>query len=114
VGYGGRDEDLRLGGLRKPPERQEGLLATKPLSNCGRNSVRHEICQACPLLVQYQAMNKKQTHWGKAKETTAGEAAASVVQGYKYVRLRGTLLQARHSAGTERARAGNRQLFYDQ
>jgi hypothetical protein len=35
VGDGGRDEDLRLGGLSKPPERQEGLLATTPLSNCG-------------------------------------------------------------------------------
>jgi hypothetical protein len=59
-------------------------------------------------------MNKKQTHWGKAKETTSGEAAASVGQGLQYVRRMGTLLQALHSAGTERARAGNRQLFDDQ
>jgi hypothetical protein len=59
-------------------------------------------------------MNKKQTHLGKAKETPAGEASPPVVQGFKYVRLVGTLLQALHRAGTERDRAGNRQLFYDQ
>jgi DDE family transposase len=59
-------------------------------------------------------MNKKQTQVGKAKETRAREASPPVVQGFKYVRLVGTLLQALHSAGTERDRAGNRQLFYDQ
>jgi hypothetical protein len=59
-------------------------------------------------------MNTKQPHVGKAKETRVGEAALPVVQGGKYVRLVGTLLQALHSAGTERDRAGNRQLFYDQ
>jgi hypothetical protein len=37
-----------------------------------------------------------------------------VVSGFKYVRLVGTLLQALHEGGTERDRAGNRQLFYDQ
>ena len=47
---------------------------------------------------------------GKAK----GEPAAPVVSGFKYVRLVGTLLQALHEVGTERDRAGNRQLFYDQ
>ena len=78
------------------------------------NSVRHEICQAWPFFVQCQAMNTKQTQMRKAKETPAGEASAPVVQGFKYVRLVGTLLQALHNAGAERDRAGNRQLFYDQ
>jgi hypothetical protein len=59
-------------------------------------------------------MNTKQTHMRKAKETPAGEASAPVVQGFKYVRLVGTLLQALQRTGTERDRAGNRQLFYDQ
>jgi hypothetical protein len=59
-------------------------------------------------------MNKKQTRLGKAKETRPGEAFPPVVQGFKYVRLVGTLLQALHRVGTERDRAGNRQLFYDQ
>jgi hypothetical protein len=59
-------------------------------------------------------MNKKQTQLGKAKEARTGEAAPPVVQGVKYVRLVETLLQALHEAGTERDRAGNRQLFYDQ
>src|ERR1700752_1958152 len=43
-----------------------------------------------------------------------GERAVTVVNGGKYVRLVGTLLQALHAAGTERDRARNRQLFYDQ
>jgi hypothetical protein len=34
--------------------------------------------------------------------------------GFKYFRLLGPLFAHRHSAGTERDRAGNRQLFYDQ
>jgi hypothetical protein len=60
-------------------------------------------------------MNKKQTRLGKERGKTAGGAPAPiVVQGFKYVRLVGTLLQALHEAGTERDRAGNRQLFYDQ
>jgi hypothetical protein len=59
-------------------------------------------------------MNKKQTQLGKAKEARAREAAPPVVQGVKYVRLVETLLEALHEAGTERDRAGNRQLFYDQ
>ena len=59
-------------------------------------------------------MNKKQTQWGKAKEARGRTVAARRVQGVKYVRLVGTLLQALHEAGTERDRAGNRQLFYDQ
>jgi len=37
-----------------------------------------------------------------------------VVRGFKYVRLVGTLWQALHEVGTERDRAGNRQLCYDQ
>ncbi|MGH7965597.1 MAG: hypothetical protein ACRERD_27920 [Candidatus Binatia bacterium] len=41
-------------------------------------------------------------------------ATPPMVQGFKYVRLLGTLLEQLHWAGTERDRAGNRQLFYDQ
>jgi hypothetical protein len=36
------------------------------------------------------------------------------LQGFKYFRLLGPLLDHLHAAGTERDRAGNRQLFYDQ
>jgi Transposase DDE domain len=58
-------------------------------------------------------MKKKQSRLGKAGEQTAGEAPAPVVQGFKYVRLVGQLLERLHGAATERDRAGNRQLFYD-
>jgi hypothetical protein len=59
-------------------------------------------------------MNTKQSTQGKAKKSAVGEVAPPVVQGFKYVRLVGTLLQALHEAGAERDRARNRQLFYDQ
>lgn len=59
-------------------------------------------------------MNTKQSPKGKAKKSAVGEVAPPVVQGFKYVRLVGTLLQALHDAGAERDRARNRQLFYDQ
>src|SRR5215510_14854860 len=59
-------------------------------------------------------MKKNQGRLRKGKENAAGGPAAPVVQGFKYVRLVGTLLQALHNAGAERDRAGNRQLFYDQ
>ena len=59
-------------------------------------------------------MKKKQIRLGKAGEKTAGEAPPPVVQGFKYVRLVGQLLERLHGAATERDRAGNRQLFYDQ
>src|SRR4249920_3787313 len=36
------------------------------------------------------------------------------LQGFKYFRLLGPLFDHRHRAATERDRAGNRQLFYDQ
>jgi hypothetical protein len=36
------------------------------------------------------------------------------VQGIKYLQLLGSLLTDLHKAGTERDRAGNRELFYDQ
>jgi hypothetical protein len=36
------------------------------------------------------------------------------LQGFKYFRMLGPLFAQLHSAGTERDRAGNRQLFYDQ
>jgi Transposase DDE domain len=58
-------------------------------------------------------MNTKQPRRGKAKKSAAGEVSPPVVQGFKYVRLVGRLLQALHPAGVERDRAGNRQLFYD-
>lgn len=57
---------------------------------------------------------KKQPWLGKGRRKAAGDAGVPVVQGFKYVRLVGTLLQALHDAGTERDRAENRQLFYDQ
>ncbi len=50
----------------------------------------------------------------KPKGKATGVPASPVVSGFKYVRLVGTLLQALHEGGTERDRAGNRQLFYDQ
>jgi len=56
-------------------------------------------------------MNTKQSPKGKAKKSAAGEVAPPVVQGFKYVRLVGTLLPALHEAGAERDGAGNRQLF---
>jgi hypothetical protein len=59
-------------------------------------------------------MNKKQSRMEQTGENVAGKAPTSVVQGFKYVRLVDTLLQALHAAGTERDRAENRQLFYDQ
>ncbi len=64
--------------------------------------------------VECHTMKKKQVRLGKANEVRAGDTAPAVVQGFKYVRLVGTLLQTLHDAGTERDRAGNRQLFYDQ
>jgi hypothetical protein len=59
-------------------------------------------------------MKKKQIRLGKAEEKPAGRARAPVVHGFKYVRLGGQLLERLHGAATERDRAGNRQLFYDQ
>lgn len=59
-------------------------------------------------------MNTKQSPEGKGKKRATGEVSRSVVQGFKYVRLVGALLETLHSAGTERDRVGNRQLFYDQ
>ena len=40
--------------------------------------------------------------------------SAETLQGCKYFRLLGPLLAHLHRAATERDRAGNRQLFYDQ
>src|SRR3989441_3179779 len=39
---------------------------------------------------------------------------AQDLQGFQYFRLLGPLFDHLHTAGTERDRAGNRQLFYDQ
>ena len=40
--------------------------------------------------------------------------AEKAVQGLKYFKLLRPLLERLHSAGTQRDRAGNRQLFFDQ
>jgi hypothetical protein len=42
------------------------------------------------------------------------QITAQDIQGFKYFRLLGPLFAHLHMAGTERDRAGNRQLFYDQ
>jgi hypothetical protein len=55
------------------------------------NSVRHEICQVVPSLVPCVTMNTKQSTQGKAKKSAVGEGASPVGQGFKYVRLVGTL-----------------------
>ena len=59
-------------------------------------------------------MKKQRPPRGKYAKNAKGESPVPVVNGFKYVRLVGTLLQALHEVGTERDRAGNRQLFYDQ
>jgi len=59
-------------------------------------------------------MKKQRPPRGKYVKNVKGESPVPVVNGFKYVRLVGTLLQALHEVGTERDRAGNRQLFYDQ
>jgi hypothetical protein len=59
-------------------------------------------------------MRGKEPARGKRCKNAKGESSVPVVNGFKYVRLVDTLLQALHEAGTERDRAGNRQLFYDQ
>jgi hypothetical protein len=59
-------------------------------------------------------MKKELTSSEKRPQKAPRETPAPVVCGFKYVQLVGTLLQALHEEGTERDRAGNRQLFYDQ
>ena len=59
-------------------------------------------------------MKEKLPRRGKRSTNTKGDRPVPAVQGLKYVRLVGTLLQALHDEGTERDRAGNRQLFFDQ
>jgi len=59
-------------------------------------------------------MKQKHAQRGKLMGKAKGEAATPVVCGFKYLRLVGSLLQVLHDVGTERDRAGNRQLFYDQ
>jgi hypothetical protein len=59
-------------------------------------------------------MREKAPSRGKSPKDAKGERSIAVVNGFKYVRLVATLLQALHAAGTERERARNRQLFYDQ
>lgn len=43
-----------------------------------------------------------------------GPQTEGQLQGFKYLQLLGTLLTDLHEAGTDRDRAGNRELFYDQ
>jgi Transposase DDE domain len=59
-------------------------------------------------------MREKAPLRGNRPKGSKGERSIAVVNGFKYVRLVATLLQALHEAGTGRDRAGNRQLFYDQ
>jgi Transposase DDE domain len=59
-------------------------------------------------------MKEKEPPRGTRPKNAKGDSSVPVVNGFKYVRLVDTLLQALHEAGTERDRAGNRQLFYDQ
>jgi len=59
-------------------------------------------------------MSKAQRWNRKRTKESREETAVPVVQGFKYVRLVGKLLQSLHGAGVARDRAGNRQLFYDQ
>jgi hypothetical protein len=59
-------------------------------------------------------MKKKHPPRGKCSQNAKGESPVPAVCGVKYLRLVGTLLEALHEGGTERDRAGNRQLFYDQ
>ena len=59
-------------------------------------------------------MKEKHPQRGKHAENAKGESPVPAVNGFKYVRLVSTLLRALHEVKTERDRAGNRQLFYDQ
>ena len=59
-------------------------------------------------------MKEKQPRRGTHAKDTKGKSQVPAVNGFKYVRLVSTLLQALHDERTERDRAGNRQLFYDQ
>jgi hypothetical protein len=46
--------------------------------------------------------------------TLSPAVTEETLQGFKYCRVRGPLCAHLHTSGLERARAGNRQLFYDQ
>ena len=59
-------------------------------------------------------MKEKHPRRGKHAKDAKGERPVPAVNGFKYVRLVSALLQALHDERTERDRAGNRQLFYDQ
>lgn len=59
-------------------------------------------------------MKEKHQQRGTHVKNVQGESSVPGVNGFKYVRLVSTLLQALHEEKTERDRAGNRQLFYDQ
>ena len=59
-------------------------------------------------------MKEKHLRRGKHAKNATGERSVPAVNGFKYGRLVSALLHALHEEGTERDRAGNRQLFYDQ
>jgi hypothetical protein len=59
-------------------------------------------------------MKEQHPRRGTHAKGAKGESLVPAVNGFKYVRLVSALLQALHDEGTERDRAGNRQLFYDQ
>ena len=70
------------------------------------NTVRHDIC-ACPLTAEV-AVGGREMEILKQRES-----AEPKLQGLKYFRMLGPLLQRLHDAGTQRDRAGNRSLFLD-
>lgn len=59
-------------------------------------------------------MKKKYPRRGTNAKDTTEKSQVPAVNGFKYVRLVSMLLQTLHDERTERDRAGNRQLFYDQ
>src|ERR1700740_2364573 len=59
-------------------------------------------------------MKEKHPRKGTQAKDTKGSSQVPAVNGFKYVRLVSTLLQALHDERTDRDRAGNRHLFYDQ
>lgn len=66
-----------------------------------------------------QAMDRAQSTFGSdalatMARTKKPKVTEEQLQGFKYFKLLGPLLQSLHDAGTQRDRAGNRQLHFDQ
>lgn len=59
-------------------------------------------------------MKEKHPRRGTDAKDAKAKSQVPAVNGFKYVRLVSTLLHALHDERTDRDRAGNRQLFYDQ